>query len=235
MRRLALGAAVVAALFAAVALSGGDARSVGTATTDPQQRTVSVLGTGTVTTVPDTAGFTFGVVTRAATAKEALAATSTAADKVVAALKAAGVAAKDIQTQQVSLNPRTNQDGTAIIGYEAQTSVSATVRNLDGAGALVDKAVAAGADQVSGPSLTASGRQALERQALAAAFDDAKAKAQALAQSAGASLGQALEVSEGGAGPIPLTRGSAVPDTATKIEPGTQEITAQVSVTFALK
>ena len=109
-----------------------------------------------------------------------------------------------------------------------------TVRDLGRAGALVDQAVAAGADQVSGPFLTASGRQQLERQALAAAFDDAKAKAQALARSAGASLGQALQVSEGGAQPIPLT-GRATPAAATKIEPGTQEITAQVSVTFALK
>ena len=84
MRRLALGAATVAALFAAVALSGGDARSVGTATTDPQAADRVRDRDGTVTTVPDTAGFTFGVVTRAPTAKAAQATNAAAADKVVA-------------------------------------------------------------------------------------------------------------------------------------------------------
>ena len=237
MRRLALGAAVAAALFGALALSGvalpGAARSAGT----QPDRTIQVLGDGTVETVPDTAGFDFGVVTKGATAKQALAVNSTVAQKVVDALKAVGVVAKDVQTQQVSLNPQMNQNGTAITGYEARNTVSATVRDLGSAGAVVDAAVAAGADQVSGPYLTASGQAALERQALTAAFDDAKAKAQALAQRAGGSLGQALQVSEGsGPRPVPLTgAASSAPAAKTPIEPGTQQVEAQVTVTFALQ
>lgn len=238
MRRLALGVAAAAALFGALALSGtalpGAARSAGT----QQDRTIQVIGDGTVETVPDTAAFGFGVVTRATTAKQALAANADAAQKVIDALKTAGVAAKDLQTQQVSLNPRENQDGTAIVGYEARNTVTATVRDLGAAGAIVDAAVAAGADQVSGPFLTASGQAALVQQALTAAFSDAKAKAEALARQAGGSLGPALQISEQGAVqpvPLPGVAQSSAAATTTPIEAGTQKVEAHVTVTFALQ
>lgn len=237
MRRLAVGITAAAALFGGLALSGaalpGAARSAGT----QQGRTIQVLGEGTVETVPDTAGFGFGVVTRASSAKEALAANAAAAQKVIDALKGAGVATKDIRTQQVSLSPQMNKDGTAIVGYQAQNTVSATVRDIGRAGAVVDAAVGAGANQVSGPYLTSSGRAALQRQALTAAFDDAKAKAEALARQAGGSLGPALQVSEQGAVQPVQRTGSAQPGavTTTPVEPGTEQVQAQVSVTFALQ
>lgn len=235
MRRLAFAVAAAVALFAALALSGvalpGAARSAGT----QQDRTIQVLGEGTVEVVPDTAGFDFGVVTQADTAKQVLAANADAAQKVIDALKAAGVAAKDIKTRQVSLSPRENQNGTAIIGYRAQNAVSATVRDLGSAGAVVDAAVAAGANQVSGPYLTASGRAMLERQALTAAFDDARAKAQALAEQAGGSLGPALQVSEGASRPVPVTGAPSGAVATTPVEPGTQKVQAEVTVTFALQ
>ena len=176
MRRLALGAALAVALFGLAAL-GGVARPDSARSADPAPRTLTVVGSGSVLTVPDTAGFSFGVVTRAKTAAAALAANASAAGAVVEALKRAGVAAADLQTQQVSLQPRYDDNGAAIVGYDAQTSVAATLRSLAKAGAVVDAAVAAGADQVSGPTLTSAAREALYRQALAAAYADAKAKA----------------------------------------------------------
>jgi uncharacterized protein YggE len=234
MRRLALAAAAAAALFALAALSGvarpGAAHSVASA-----DRTVTVNGDGVVNTVPTRADFSFGVVTQARTAAAALAANAAAAQKVSAALKAAGVAAADIQTQQVSIDPRFNQAGTAIVGYTATNSVSAAVRDLGRAGAVVDAAVAAGADQVSGPNLTRDDSSALYRQALAAAYTDARTKAQALAQQVGAPLGDAVAVSELGAStPQPLLATGKAGTTSTTIEPGTQQIEAQVTVTFAL-
>ncbi len=235
MRRLVLGAALAAALFGLAAV-GGIARPDGALSAEPPARTLSVVGDGSVTAVPDTAGFVFGVVTQAKTASEALATNSAAAAKLVAALRGAGVAAADLQTQQVSLQPRyDDRNPAAIVGYEAQTSVSATIRALARSGAVVDAAVAAGADQVSGPSLTSAARTTLYRQALADAYADAKAKAEALAAKFGASLGHALEVTEQGATPpTPLAAGRADVATKQQVEPGTEEIVAQLGVTFAL-
>ena len=237
MRALVLGAAAAAALFTGLALSGVALPGAALSASTPSQRTIQVVGDGTVETVPDTAAFDFGVVTKGATAKQALAANAAAAQKIVDALKSAGVAAKDVQTRQVSLNPQQSQNGAAITGYEAQNTVSATVRNLGSAGAVVDSAVAAGANTVSGPYLTTSAQTSLERQALTAAFDDAKAKAQALAGRAGGSLGPALQITEQGAvQPVPLPgAASSAPATTTPIEPGTQRVQAHVTVTFALR
>lgn len=232
-RRPVVVAALAAALFSLAAL-GGIVRPGGARSAEPAARTLTVVGAGSVESVPDTAGFSFGVVSRAPSAAAALAANAAAASKLVDALKRAGVAAADLRTEQVSLQPRYDEKGSAIVGYEAQNSVSATVRSIARAGAVVDAAVAAGAGQVSGPTLTTADRNTLYRQALAAAYADAKAKADALARAAGATVGPALQLAESGAGqPQPLTDRAAAP-AATKIEPGTEEIDAQLTVTFAL-
>src|SRR6266702_2637095 len=86
-------------------------------------KTITVTGIGSVTTVPDRAGFDFTVDTRAATAKAALAQNAAAAAAVTAAVKNAGIAAADIQTSQVWLSPQTNQAGTEIVGYAASTTI----------------------------------------------------------------------------------------------------------------
>ena len=103
-------------------------------------KTITVTGNGSVTTVPDRAGFDFTVETRAATAKAALAQNSDAAAAIVAAVKNAGVADADIQTSQVSLSPQTKQDGTQIIGYIASNSISVK-STIAKAGSIVDAAV----------------------------------------------------------------------------------------------
>ena len=148
--------------------------------TPPTTKTITVTGNGSVTTVPDRAGFDFTVETQAATAKAALAQNADAAAAVIAALKNAGIDAADIQTSQVSLSPQTNQDGTEIVGYAASTTVSVKT-TIAKAGSLVDAAVGAGADGVSGPNLSLSDQDAQYRAALKNAVADAHAKAQALA------------------------------------------------------
>lgn len=197
-------------------------------------RSITTSGTGSVTTVPDRAHFSFGVQAQSRTASQALEAADAQLRRVVAALRDAGVAQADIQTEQISLSPRTSDDGEAIVGYNAVSSVSVRVRNLDRAGPVVDAAVAAGANQVFGPSLTRSNQAALYRNALKAAYADARAKAEALAEASGVSLGAMTSTVEGGANvPMPLASGRAEDAKAT-IEPGTQEIQASVSVTFAV-
>ena len=181
-----------------------------------------------MTTVPDRATFTFGTDARAATAKAAISAANDAADAVVAALKKAGVAAADLQTSQISLDPQTTDDGTRVTGYVASSSATATT-SVANAGSLVDAAVDAGATSVSGPSLSRADTDALYRDALKQAVADARAKAQALASGSGLTLGTVRSVVEGGSAmPMPL----GISAGAAKIEPGTQTIEASVTVTF---
>src|SRR5438477_929001 len=142
MKRLLL---LVCLLAAAVAFAGIGAPESARSDTSPAARTISVTGSGTVTTVPNRATFSFGVVSNAKTATAALAANANDMRNVIAALIAAGVARNDIQTQGVSLSERTTDSGDTIIGYTATNSVSATVRDLNKAGRIVDAAVAAGA------------------------------------------------------------------------------------------
>jgi uncharacterized protein YggE len=201
------------------------------ATTAPTAKTITVSGDGSVTTVPDRATFSFSIETRAKTASAALTQNSNDATAMMAALKAVGVSSANLQTSQVSLMPQSSQDGTTIVGYVASNSV--TVRTpLAGAGKVVDAAVGAGANGVSGPSLDVADQDALYRDALHKAVDDAKLKAQSLADAAGLSLGGALTVSEGGsASPLPIS--DKMSAAGTPIEAGTQEIQASVTVTYA--
>lgn len=226
-------AALAATLGIAAALSGigrpADARSE----TGTTARTVTVNGSGSVEATPDRAQFSFGVTTQAATASGALDANAVLARRVIAALKGAGMAAADVQTQAVTLSPRLD-DGGAIVGYTATNSVSATVRDLGRAGEIVDAAVGAGANEVLGPSLTRGDQGALYRTALRAAVADATAKADAIAKASGQQLGAIRSVVEG-ASAVPLPMAAAADAAqATPIEPGTQEIQANVTVTFAL-
>lgn len=204
------------------------------ATAAAAARTITVNGSGSVLAVPDRASFQFGVTTQAATAQDALAQNSAAAAKVIAALKAAGVASADLQTSGVSLSPQTNADGTKIVGYQAFDSVSAAIA-LARAGALVDAAVAAGADSVSGPSLTVADQSADYRQALTKAVADAKSKAKTLAGAGGLTLGAVQSISEGTTStPLPFGAKAAAGDASTPIEAGSQEIDATVTVVYAV-
>lgn len=197
---------------------------------------ITVTGLGSVKAAPDRADFSFGVETQGSTAEEALAANSAAVRKVIDALKGAGVAANDIQTQQVSVSPRYGSDNQKITGYSAVNTVNATIRNLADSGAIVDAAVKAGANQVYGPTLSISEQSGLYQDALRKALDDAKAKAKTIASAAGVSLGSVVNIVEGAAGapPIPLTGGAVAEDGAAPIEPGLQEIQASLTVTFAI-
>ena len=197
-------------------------------------RSITTSGIGSVTTVPDRAHFSFGVQAQSRTASQALAAADAQLRRVVAALRDAGIAQADIQTEQISLSPQTSEDGGAISGYIAVSSVSVRVRNLDRAGPVVDAAVGAGANQVYGPSLTRSDQDALYRSALRAAYADARAKAETLAGAAGVTLGAMTATVEGG-GSVPMPLGAArAEDAKATVEPGTQELQASVSVTFAV-
>ena len=228
MKRLLFGAA---ALLALAALAGVVGRPEGAGAADPPaDRTVTVSGVGAVRSAPDRAQLSFGVESRAATAQAALAANSTAMRRLVAALREAGV--DDLQTQAVSVWPNWGDDN-RLEGYIATNTVGGTVA-VGRAGTAIDAAVAAGANQVYGPTLTSDEARKLYAQALDAAVDDAQGRARILAAAAGATLGHVVAIAESSAPPQPLMEKAAATDASTPILPGQQETTANVTVTFAL-
>lgn len=230
MKSLAVFAALVALLLVGTAGAGG-----ASSTAAAVQHSIVVTGNGAVTTVPDRAQISFGVSSDARTASAALRANAAEMTKVIAALKGQGIAAADIRTDVVSLSPRYSQAGDAVVGFTATNSVSALLRNLDKAGAAIDAAVDAGANQISGPNLIRSDQTALYRAALRAAITNAKGKAQTIARAAGLHLRRITDVTESSAAPPPVPLAAkAGADASTPIEPGTQSIEASVTVTFAV-
>jgi uncharacterized protein len=233
MKRLLL---VVAAGLTVVALAGAvglpDLAGAQDATS-AEPDTLTVSGVGTVKAVPNEAQMSFGVETRRPTAQAAVAANADAMRQVINALRQAG--AREIATQWVNVYPYSREDGT-IDGYSASNSVSAT-SDIDAAAGLIDAAVEAGANQVSGPGMSSSNAEALYRQALAKAVDEARARAEVLAKAAGRSLGEITTIVEAGAAPVPLYDRAQGGDVAasTPIVPGQQETTANISVTFSLR
>ena len=195
--------------------------------------TVVVNATGSVDTVPDTATLELGVSTEGQTAGAALSATNDAAARVIAAIRGADVSRSDIATQSVSLAPRMSERGDEIIGYSASNVVTVTVHRLANAGAVIDAAVGAGANVVSGPSLSRDDADALYRTALKQAVAAAREKAAALGEAGHFTVGAISSVVEGAqAEPMPVYDRAAL--AATPVEPGTQQITASVTVTFAI-
>ena len=195
---------------------------------------MTTLGHGVITVAPDEATVTAGVHTQAASASAALAENAKLMKAAVAALKAAG--GTDLQTQQVSLYPQTSPEG-QVTAYVADNSISAKTKIAD-AGALIDAAVGAGANTVGGPSLSVSDRDARYRDALGKAVSDARLKAEALAKAGGFGVGPISSVTEqGGGGPpqVFVSSQAAAKDASTPIEPGTQDIGADVSVTFRIR
>jgi len=233
MKRFPLALIAAAAALVAIAVLAGvgrpeAARGDAGAVAD----SVTTTGHGVVTVAPDEATVTAGVHTQAATAAEALSENSARMNAVIAALEKHG--GKDLQTQQVSLYPQSREDGT-ITGYSADDSVSAS-SSIAGAGELIDAAVGAGANTVGGPTLSVSDQDARYRDALKKAVDDARANALALADAGGFGIGPVSTVVEQtSSAPQPLfARVAKDAAAATPIEPGTQDVTADVTVTFAI-
>ncbi|HZN21712.1 MAG TPA: SIMPL domain-containing protein [Gaiellaceae bacterium] len=229
MKRLLL---LAAAGLAVVSLAGavGLPDLAGAQDADGED-TVTASGVGTATAVPNEAQMSFGVESRAATAKAAVAANADAMRTVINALRQAR--AREIATEWVSVYPVSRDDG-GIDGYTASNSVSA-VSDVGEAGSLIDAAVEAGANSISGPGLSSSSSEELYRQALAKAVSEARERAQVLAKAAGRSVGEITAIVEGSAAtPLPYAERAAL-DASMPIVPGEQETTATVSVTFSLR
>lgn len=170
---------------------------------------LTVSAEGSSTSQPDMALFNAGVTTQGATASAALAENSTKMTRVIAALRRAGIADKDIQTSNLNLNPvysppKRLPDGSyeeqerQIVGYQVTNNVSVKQRKLDDYGKVVDALVTAGANQVNGPSFMLSKPEAAQDEARTEAMKNARQRAQLYAQAAGLRVVGIVSISENG-------------------------------------
>jgi uncharacterized protein len=210
-----------------------------------QQTGIWVNGVGTVDVQPDVAILTLGVEAQAATVAEAQSQASDAIDKVIASLKANGVADKDIQTQYYNINKVTRWDDKGqvetVLGYRVSNTVTIKIRAIDKAGEIIDAVALAGGDltRIDGISFTLDDATQAVQEARQKAMNDAKAKAQQISTLSEVTLGKVTYVSENSYTPYPV-RGSVVPaagsmDSAkTVISPGELQVTVNVQVAYAI-
>ena len=182
-----LAALAAAAMLAAPTLAQAD--------TSPPVPQLQANGTGEVMVTPDIAVVTIGVTSQAAEASAALAANSADLAKAIAAIRAAGVADKDIATSGFSIDPVYEQADNqpsdrppAIVGYRVTNQVRVTIRDIAKSGDLLDAVVTAGANRVSGIAFDISDRKTAANEAIRAAIADARAKAELMADAAGLRL-----------------------------------------------
>jgi uncharacterized protein YggE len=237
-----IGAAAVGALIVAVAalsVHTGPAAGAPTTGTDVALHTLTVSASGKVTVVPDVARVYLGVTLIKPTVREARAAAAGAMTNILAAIKALGVADKDIQTTGLSLSTQyASGSNVKIVGYAISEQVQVTVRDLDKAGDVVDAATAKGATDVNGMSFEIADPAKAQNDARAAAVSAAHDSAVAMASAAHVTLGAVVSIADAGAS-TPIFYGSAsaaVPmaDVKTPVQPGTQDVSAQVTVVYEL-
>jgi uncharacterized protein YggE len=225
-----------------LSLGGGPAFASAAATvdsppTDQFRETVLVTGSGEVSGEPDTLTADFAVETTAPTVGQALDRANVAATRMRDTLVRAGIAAADLQTSNLSIGSKVNDDQ-AITGYTVSQGLTAKIRNLRRAGELMSATITAGGDaaRLNGVSFAIENDAALLAAARKNAFADARQKAELYARAAGRPLGRVLQVSEtapSDGGPVRKYSVAAM-DSPFPIEPGSQRLTVVVTVEWAL-
>jgi len=239
LRRLLLASALA---IGTVAMTTASAQSPSPPIAAPSDGTLlSVSASAEATRVPDVASLSTGVVTQAADANAALKANSAQMNKVVAAIRAAGIAERDIQTSGININPQyryaENQPPT-ITGYQASNTVNIKVRDIAKLGEVLDALVASGANQVNGPSFEIDQPEAAYDEARQAALKKAQARAEMYAKSLGLRVRRIVSISEGGGfrPPMPMMKAMAMDARAESapVAPGETTLSANLDVVFEL-
>lgn len=198
---------------------------------------VTVTGHATIAVAPDSVAIQIGVTSRARTAREASEANAKQMTAVMSAIKGDGIAERDMQTTQLSLQPQydASKDGAArLLGFQAGNQLTVTIRDISRLPVVLDHATAAGANEVSGIEFEVSGASKLLDKVRAEAIADARRKAELYAQAAGAKLGNVVAISEEGTPPpvprlLATVRGGMAPVAA-----GEQTLQATVTVSYEL-
>jgi uncharacterized protein len=205
---------------------------------------LDINATGEATRVPDVAVISAGVITRAATARAALQQNAARMERVRAALKQAGIADRDIQTSNISLNPEyryVENQPPRLTGYSASNQLNVRFRDIAKSGDILDALVAEGANSINGPTLTIDKPEEALDEARAKALGVGRARAEVYARALGMRVVRLVSVSESGGNypvppPMPVmmeARGQAV--AGTKIDPGEQKLAISLGMVFELR
>jgi uncharacterized protein YggE len=194
-----------------------------------------------VTLTPDIAYITIGVHSQDASATVAMTSNNTSAQAVIAVIKAAGVADKDIQTTNFSIYPQqqydTNGKLTGII-YMVDNSVYITVRDLTKLGGLLDSSVTAGANTINSISFDVADKTAALSQARLAAVANAKKQADELTGATGVTLGTVQTISYYDSTPpvaVPMARLASADSVSVPVQAGSMQISTTVTIIYEIK
>jgi uncharacterized protein len=245
---------VVMAVVVALAMSGlavalaagpGGAQPAA-AQTAPQTaaRSITVVGAGKVSGKPDIARVTVGIETQAPLLQDAVDENKAKMSGLLDTLKKLGLADQDIRTSNYSVYtervspPAAGAEATATqMIYHVTNQVEVTVRDVNQIGEVLDKAVAAGANNIYGVNFNVEDTAKLESDARAKAVADAQARAESLAQLNGVQLGEVLSVSEVvGGSAYPMYRAAeGMGGGSTPVQPGELEMSFSIQITYAVK
>jgi uncharacterized protein len=204
---------------------------------------LDVTARGDVRRVPDVAIISAGVVTQAADAATAMRDNAARMARVIAALKKAGVADRDVSTSSINLSPqyRYVENQTPVItGYQASNQLTIRFRDIAKSGAILDALVKEGANQINGPTLTIDKPEAAQDEARIAAVKQARARADLYARATGLKVKRIISISESDGSsdaPVPMVMMARSADAEAKSEvlPGEQSVGVTVSVVFELE
>lgn len=200
---------------------------------------ITVTGQGSIAVAPDTAVIRIGVSSQGKNAREASAANAKQMNAVLNAVKQSGIAERDIQTSRLSLQPQydAKNGSNRLLGFQVTNQITVRIHDIDKLPAILDKAISAGANEMSGIEFVVSGKSKLLDKARTDAMADAHRKAELYAKAAGASLGQVVSITEEGSVPPPhpfqamrATAAGGVP-----VAPGEQMLRATITVSYDLK
>ncbi len=212
-------------------------------TVTPNNGGITVTGTGTVSGTPDMVQVSVGVVTQNANVQDAVSANAAQMNALISALKAEGISEKDIQTSNFNVSLQTVSKPVAAgstqeseTTYMVNNQLTVTLHDVSKLGDLMDKLVAAGANNIYGVNFGISDTSQLEDQARAKAVQDASSKAQSLAKLEGVTLGSVVSVSETSGYPGPVYPAAAgLGGGGTPIQPGQLQVSVSLQVTYAIK
>ncbi len=231
----------------ALALGSGPraTQPVAEAAAPTSERSITVVGTGKVTGKPDIAHVTVGIETQASSLQKAVDDNKAKMNGLLDTLKKLGLAEKDIQTSNYSVyteRPSTPTPAAAASAeqmiYHVTNQVDVTVRDVNQLGDVLDKVVAAGANNIYGVNFSVEDTAKLEADARAKAVADAKSRAEGLAQLNGVQLGEVLTVSEvigGSALPMDYGAKGMGGGGSTPVQPGELEMSVSIQITYAVK
>ena len=207
------------------------------------ERRITVTGIGEVYVAPDMATISLGVSSFHEKASDAMRINSTAMNKIFTHLKTANIESRDIQTAQLSLNPRWDRRNNSntqphIIGYEALSTLTVRVRDLGSVGTILDVLTKTGANRINHISFGIQKPRPHKDEARNNAVKDARAKAELYTKAAGVELGQVIYINENGGNPQPRTMArmeNAMVSDAVPVAAGELGLRSTVTIVFEIK